>query len=226
MPTLVSVQVGLPRPLGRENSLDSMDKPWTSAIFKQPVNGPVHVGRYGLVGDGQADRENHGGPDKAVLSYSADHYPDWLPVLGPESATYGAFGENLTITGLTEADVCIGDIWRFGDDDALQLQVSQPRQPCWKLARKWRIHDLVAQVQNNGRTGWYWRVLLRGSAEAGQALTLRQRSQEKWTVTAANDVMHHRKHDLSAALELSAVPELSESWQRHLAGRAAKLAIR
>ncbi len=224
MPTLVSVQVGMPRQLGREDSEDPLDKPWTSAIFKHPVNAPVHVGSFGLVGDGQADRENHGGADKAVLSYSADHYPDWLPILGPESATYGAFGENLTISGLMEADVCIGDIWRFGDEDGLQLQVSQPRQPCWKLARKWRVHDLVAQVQNSGRTGWYWRVILRGSAEAGQTLTLRHRFRPEWTVTAANQVMHHLKHDRDAALELSAVPELAENWQRHLAGRAARLA--
>jgi MOSC domain-containing protein YiiM len=212
----------LPRSLGRADAVDPFDKPWTSGIFKSPVTGPIQLGKLGLAGDGQADLENHGGEDKAVLSYSADHYPDWLPTLGPESATFGAFGENLTIAGLTEDDVCIGDVWQVGD--TVQLQVSQPRQPCWKLARKWRIKDLVEQVQHNGRTGWYWRVIVTGAVEAGQQLRLLNRTRPEWNVSAANQVMHHHKHDRAAALVLADLPELAGSWRRHFASRAAKLA--
>lgn len=221
MPKLVSVQVGLPRQMGRDDATDPFDKPWTSGIFKSPVSGPVEIRRYGLVGDGQADLENHGGADKAVLSYSADHYPNWLPILGPDSATYGAFGENLTIQGLTEGEICIGDIWQVGD--RVQLQVSQPRQPCWKLARKWRVRDLVEQVQQNGRTGWYWRVVQTGDVEAGQTLTLLSRTRPEWTIADANQAMHHRKSDRDAALVLAELPELAASWRRHFAGRAARL---
>ncbi len=222
MPTLASIQVGMPRQLGREDAEDPFDKPWTSGIFKLPVSEPVEITRYGLVGDGQADLENHGGEDKAVLSYSADHYADWLPILGPASAAYGAFGENLTIRDLTEDDVCIGDVWQIGE--SVRLQVSQPRQPCWKLARKWRVRDLVEQVQHTGRSGWYWRVLQTGVVEAGQPLKLLDRPRPEWTIMAANRVMYHRRHDRAAALALSVLPELSESWQRHFTGRAARLA--
>jgi MOSC domain-containing protein YiiM len=157
-----------------------------------------------------------------VLSYSADHYPSWLPVLGPESATYGAFGENLTIAGLTEDYVCIGDVWQIGD--TVQLQVSQPRQPCWKLARKWRLRDLVEQVQHTGRSGWYWRVLQTGAVVAGQPLTMLHRTRPEWTIAAANRVMYHRKHDVDAAIALAELPELAASWRRHFSGRAARLA--
>jgi MOSC domain-containing protein YiiM len=103
------------------------------------------------------------------------------------------------------------------------LQVSQPRQPCWKLARKWRIKDLVLQVQETGRTGWYCRVLTPGVVEAGQPMELLERKHPEWTIAAANDVMYHRKYDAAAALALAAVSELSESWSGGLKARAAKL---
>lgn len=116
MPTLESIQVGLPRNMGRRGADDPHDKPWTSAIFKTPIDRPVLVGPLGLDGDGQADLENHGGEDKAVLFYSAAHYADWAPILGPGSEVFGAFGENLSVSGLTEETVCIGDTWQIGDE--------------------------------------------------------------------------------------------------------------
>lgn len=221
MPTLESIQVGLPRNMGRRGADDPHDKPWTSAIFKTPIDRPVLVGPLGLDGDGQADLENHGGEDKAVLFYSAAHYADWAPILGPGSEVFGAFGENLSVSGLTEETVCIGDTWQIGDE--VQLQISQPRQPCWKLARKWRLRDLVLQVQQTGRTGWYARVVKMGTIAAGQSLTLLERPQPDWTVARANDVLYHRKDDVELALELAALPELSESWRGMLDYRAARL---
>jgi MOSC domain-containing protein YiiM len=220
-PVLISIQVGTPQTYGRPDAEHPCDKSWTSAIFKMPVVGRVAVGQCGVAGDSQADREHHGGEDKAVLCYSADHYPGWRETLGPDSSQYGGFGENLTISGLTEELVCIGDLWQVGAD--VLLQVSQPRQPCWKLARRWRIEDLVAQVQQNGRSGWYCRVLAPGCVEAGQRLVLRDRPHPHWTIAAASQVMHHQKHDATAALELAAVPELARSWQGSLAARAARL---
>src|SRR5690606_18685860 len=108
------------------------DRPWTTGFFKEPTLGPVWLGRTNLEGDGQADLVHHGGPDKAVLAYSADHYAAWREVLNNPALPFGAFGENFTIEGLKEADVCIGDTWKVGDEATIQL--SQPRQPCWKLA--------------------------------------------------------------------------------------------
>ena len=170
--TLYSVQVGMPRSYGSEDAFDPHDKPWMTGFFKTPVEGPVFVGSTNLVGDGQADLKNHGGVDKAVLAYSADHYPKWRDELRLPDMPCGAFGENLTIAGLSEQSVCIGDLFRLGE---VLFEVSQPRQPCWKLARRWRMHELTGLVVNNGRSGWYLRVLSEGSVEAGMPVTLIER---------------------------------------------------
>lgn len=215
-PVLRSVQVGLPRQCGEDGATDPMERLWTTGFYKEPVVGPVHVGRVNIVGDGQADLVNHGGPDKAVCVYPADHYPYWRDALNLPALTFGAFGENFTVEGLTEAAVCIGDIWRI---DGVTLQVSQPRQPCWKLARRWRVKTLALQVQQTGRTGWYFRVLEEGIVLAGSPLILVHRPHPEWTVEQANWVMHHDKDDVQAAAELAGMPLLSASWRATLARR-------
>lgn len=214
--TLVSIQVGQPTSYGRDDAADPHDRSWTTAFFKSPVAGPVLVGRTNVVGDAQTDLKHHGGIDKAVLAYAASHYELWRDELARPDLCYGGFGENLTIAGLTEDNVCIGDVWSLGE--AL-FQVSQPRQPCWKLARRWRITDLTAQVIANGRTGWYLRVLQEGWIDAGQALKLIERPQPDWTVARGNEVMHHRKSDASLARELAALPELSTAWRESMRRR-------
>jgi MOSC domain-containing protein YiiM len=215
-PTLVSSQVGQPTKYGRDDAADPHDRSWTTAFFKSPVAGPVFAGRTNIVGDAQADLENHGGVDKAVLAYAASHYDLWRRELARPELCFGGFGENLTIAGLTEESICIGDVWSLGE---AMFQVSQPRQPCWKLARRWRITELAALVIANGRTGWYLRVLQAGWIEAGQDLTLIERPHPNWTVARANEVMHHRKSDKALARELTALPELSASWQASLRKR-------
>lgn len=219
-PLLASIQVSLPRSFGQEGAADPMDRPWTTGFFKEPVLGPVRLGLTNLEGDGQADRLHHGGPDKAVLAYSAEHYPLWRQSLNQPALPFGAFGENFTVTGLTEADVCIGDTWLVGDE--VVVQVSQPRQPCWKLARRWRIKSLALDVQQTGRTGWYFRVLSEGAVTAGMRLVLHDRPHPDWTVARANQVMHLEKRNIAAAQELAAIPLLSENWQATLSRRATK----
>jgi len=130
---IVSLRVGMPRTFGREGAVDPMERPWRSGIFKEEVDEPVWLGRTNLVGDGQADLKHHGGPEKAVHVYAAAHYPAWQRELQRADLTYGAFGENFTVEGQTEETVCIGDTYRVGD---AVVQVSQPRQPCWKPARE------------------------------------------------------------------------------------------
>jgi len=178
----------------------------------------VRLGVVNLEGDGQADLAHHGGPDKAVLSYSAEHYAGWRQMLNNPSLTHGAFGENFTVAGLTEADMCIGDTWLVGDEAVVQL--SQPRQPCWKMARRWRLKSLALQVQQSGRTGWYFRVLREGIVAAGMPLALRERPHPEWTVERANRVMHGDVNDVAAAQELAAISLLSASWRKTLARRA------
>ncbi|WP_397570319.1 MOSC domain-containing protein [Schlesneria sp. T3-172] len=218
-PVLQSIQVGLPRKMGLEGATDPMDRPWTSGFQKSPVPGPVRVGSTNVEGDGQADLEHHGGPDKAVLAYSADHYAQWRQVLQKPNLPFGAFGENFTIAGLNETTVCVGDIWQLGD---VRLQVSQPRQPCWKLARRWRIKTLALQVQESGRTGWYFRVLTEGMITPGLGFHLQDRPYPDWTIERSNRIMHFEKDDLRAAAELAALAPLATSWKSTLTKRVEK----
>lgn len=214
---LVSIQVGLPRNLGIEGATDPMDRPWSTGFFKEPIAHAVRVGKTNLDGDGQADLRHHGGPEKAVLAYAAEHYCEWQQDLMRPEIGYGAFGENFTIAGQTESSVCIGDTYEVGD--AL-VQVSQPRQPCWKLSRRWRIKDLALQVQQTGRTGWYFRVLREGFVEPKHPVVLVDRPYPQWTIARANEIMHHRLNDREVAAELAACPLLAANWQRTLANRA------
>ena len=217
-PLLVSIQVGLPRAYGREGADDPMDRPWETGFFKQAVDGPRWLGKTNLVGDGQADLVNHGGPDKAVLCYAASHYPGWRAELQRPDLPHGAFGENFTIDGLTEETVCVGDVYRLGE---AIVQVSQPRQPCWKLAWRWRLKELTALVERSGRTGWYIRVLEEGEVRAGLGLTLLKRPYPEWTVKRATFVMRHRQQGRTVAGELAGCEALAASWRDRLAEAAA-----
>jgi MOSC domain-containing protein YiiM len=207
---LISIQIGQPANYGRADSADPHERPWRTGYFKTPVAGKVLVGQPGIAGDGQADLENHGGIDKAVLAYSAEHYPRWCAELGLAEMPPGGFGENLTIAGIDETSVCIGDVWQCG---AVVFEVSQPRQPCWKTSRRWRIDDLSRRVIATGRSGWYLRVLTDGEIEAGMKLALANRIHPQWTVARVSEVLYHRKDDLAAAEELAYLPELALSWR-------------
>jgi MOSC domain-containing protein YiiM len=217
---LYSIQLGTPKNYGFEEAVDPHGLPWTTGFFKTPVEGPVFAGTTNLVRDGQADLLNHGGIDKAVLAYSADHYPKWRNELRIPDMPFGAFGENLTIAGWSEDSVCLGDILRIG---TATFEVSQPRQPCWKLARRWRMHELAGLVVSNGRSGWYLRVLEQGWIAAKTPVELIERPNPAWSIARANEIMHHRKMDLTVTLELADVPRLAESWVEELRERAERL---
>jgi MOSC domain-containing protein YiiM len=222
---LISLQVGLPQQLGTAGDDTPSHSPWTSGIVKSSVQGDVWLGVLNLAGDGQADLQHHGGLHKAICLYPVEHYPYWQATLHWDNVPYGAFGENFTTAGLLEDTICIGDSFRVGQ---AIVQVSQPRQPCWKLARRWGIKDLALQVQESGRTGWYFRVLQEGVVRAGETMTLLERPYPQWTVTTANVLMHQRKEDHEAIRALAACPLLSDNWRatfetrlaRHDAGNA------
>lgn len=217
---IASIQVGLPRDLPSAGDEPPLNRPWSTGFHKSPVDGEIEVGPENLAGDGQADLHVHGGPNKAVCVYSAEHYPAWRARLELAEFPFGAFGENLTLEGATELSVCLGDLWQVGD---VQFEVSQPREPCWKLARRWQLVKLPAWVVETGWTGWYFRVQRTGRIAAGQELTLITRPHPDWTIAAANDVMHRRRLDRDAALALASVPALSAEWREPLEKRAAKL---
>ncbi len=209
---LVSVQVGTPITVGNPDAEDRMERAFTSAIWKAPVSGTVLAGRLGLSGDAVANTKVHGGPDQALLMYAAAHYPAWEAELGRPMGP-GAFGENLTVDGLDEDSTCIGDVVDLG---AVTLQVTQPRQPCATLARRHQVPDMIAIVRQNGRSGWYLRVLAGGPVEAGQAIRLAERPNPAWTVRRAAHAYMARERNPADAMELSACVGLSEGWKTRL----------
>jgi MOSC domain-containing protein YiiM len=183
---LLSIQVGLPA------SRDAGDKNWTSGIFKFPVQGRIWLGALNLAGDGQADLQNHGGEYRAVLAYSADRYPAWREELAWPDMPYGAFGENFTVTEFNEETVAIGDIFTVGE---AMLQVTQPRLPCWKLARRWEMPDLPKRVEAKRAGGWYHRVLQEGYVEAGDTLTRIEHPAPHLTIAAAFGLIYGQFED-------------------------------
>jgi MOSC domain-containing protein YiiM len=210
---LRSVQVGVPRSYGAEGADEPLDRPWTSAIAKQPVAGAVWIGVMGVAGDMQADREVHGGRDKAVLAYGFEHYAAWRELLGRSDIGPGWFGENLTMTGTDEDTVCVGDRFAVGQ---ARFEVSQPRQPCATLNRRFHRKDMVKLVQANQRTGWYLRVLTEGWVEAGMPVTLADRPFPQWPVRVVSELMVERAQRREECLRLAACPALSESWRGSL----------
>jgi len=215
---LLSLQVSSVTDISSQETGAWWDKAWSTGFYKQPVLQPLWLGYEGLKGDQQADRRFHGGSEKAVCVYPAEHYPYWLKTLGFSEMPPGAFGENFTTSGLLETEVCIGDTYAIGE--AL-VQVSQPRQPCWKLARRWQIKDLTAQVERTGHTGFYFRVLRHGAVAAGADFTLLERRFPQWSIALANEIMHHRQADKAAARALSECALLSASWKDSLWARGA-----
>jgi MOSC domain-containing protein YiiM len=121
---------------------------------------------------------------------------------------------------MSEQSVHIGDILQIGP---VTFEVSQPRQPCWKLARRWRLHPLTGYVVKNGRTGWYLRVLEQGWIEAGMPVKLLDRPNPDWPIARANRILHHCKKDLALTLDLAEVPKLAQSWVSELMERAERL---
>ncbi len=207
---IVSVNAGLPSEL----SFDG--RTVLSGIVKEPVAGRVAVRRTNLDGDRQADLRVHGGPDKAVYAYPAQHYDHWESALGRDDlAPLGYFGENLTVEGTDEAEVHIGDVVRAGD--AL-LEVSQPRVPCFKLAMRMGDHAFGKPFLASGRVGFYLRVLEEGELEAGDDISLVRTGEGEVSVRRIAWMLNQATaDDLDAA---AALPALALGWRESFAHRA------
>lgn len=195
----------------------TLEPRFVSAIDKKERVGSVRVGLQGLDGDEQGDRRFHGGPDKAVHVYAHEHYERWIFELGalPVLGAPGAFGENLSTGGLLESDVCLADELRVG---SVVLQVSQARQPCWKLNRRFGVADMARRVQDRLRPGWYCRVLQPGELRAGDAIELLARPHPDWPLSRLLRLLYRSDAvdaDLAPALRLPLVP----SWRRLLERR-------
>ncbi|MUG73445.1 MOSC domain-containing protein [Paenibacillus validus] len=210
---IVSVNVGRPAPLAYQNKIVP------SGIGKTPVSVPLQLSLLNLDGDEQADLVHHGGRDKAVCVYCVEHYPYWESLTGT-TLSFGAFGENVTVDGLTELEAYIGDTFQWGD---AIVQISQPRQPCFKLAAKHGWPELPKQVEKTGYTGYYFRVLEEGRVSADSSLQLLERDPQAVTIDYANRIMYRDQTNAAAMERLLQLPALSASWQATFRKRLAKL---
>ncbi|MEL6978023.1 MAG: MOSC domain-containing protein [Pseudomonadota bacterium] len=189
-----------------------------SAIGKQPFEGAAEASPTGLIGDAQADLSVHGGLEKAIHHYPAEHYALWRGELGREDLKPGGFGENISTVGLDEEAVSIGDVFRLG---SALVQVSQGRQPCWKLAAHTEEPRMAYLFQTTGRTGWYYRVLEPGRLAAGEAMTLVERPTPEWTVRRVTAARLRRDADAPTLRALAALETLNEGWRAAFAKMAA-----
>ncbi|MFW6257737.1 MAG: MOSC domain-containing protein [Prolixibacteraceae bacterium] len=184
-----------------------------SAIQKTASFEREQVIETGLVNDNQADKKHHGGPDKAIHHYASEHYQYWKNIPGitkPEVLYEGRFGENISTVGMDESSVCIGDKYRVG---SVVLEVSQARQPCWKLNLRFGHPDMSRMVQDSLRTGWYYRVLEEGRLQAGDAFTLLERNWPEWSLKRLLHVLYLDTQNKKLLEEMTQIAPLAESWK-------------
>jgi MOSC domain-containing protein YiiM len=206
-PTLISVQVGVPRTVlldGEEIS---------TGIFKMPVQKRIHMRALNLDGDRQADLSVHGGRDKAVYVYPSEHYPFWKKKLPGTALPWGSFGENLTTRGLLESDVHIGDRFTIGDAEVV---VTQPRLPCFKLNLKFDREDMVKRFLASGRTGFYLRVLREGEIGAGDEIVRVHQDENRVSVSDILKVYLGAPDSEEVRERALRIKYLSNSWREEL----------
>lgn len=206
---ITSVHVGITAV--REHQGKQID----TACFKYPADGPVQLSRTGLAGDQQGDTVRHGGPDKAVLAYPAAHYRHWTQFLGQDPGP-AVLGENFTVDGATEADVCIGDTYRVG---GAVVQVAQPRVPCSKMNLRHGRTDVLPEIVRTGYTGFYLRVLEEGPVQAGDSLIRLSRPADAPSVAYINRIRHHESHNRAALERILAAEGLAAVWVDWLRNR-------
>lgn len=213
-PAVARLFMGGIRPLPPENR--------PTGIFKQELEAPAWVGREGLAGDAQADRRVHGGPEKALHQYPVARYaqlaasfPDARELLVP-----GAIGENLSVPGWDEGNVCIGDAFRLGD---AVIQVSAPRSPCWKIDARFASDGMARAIEDGGWTGWYFRVLEEGGVEPGCRFELLERGKGAVSIEALLALWREHRPAPDALLDMATTPGLSASWADKLWARATRL---
>jgi MOSC domain-containing protein YiiM len=202
---VISVNVGMPKDLLARDELVK------SGIIKTPIAGLVRVRTLDLDGDRQADLTVHGGIDKAVYAYPSEHYAFWEKELG-EQLGWGAFGENLTVEGVDETTINIGD--QLGIGTAV-VAISQPRLPCFKLAAKFQRDDMIKRFRDSRRTGFYLRVLREGELQAGDPIVILKQDRARLTIHEITEIYFSKNAERSRIKRALSVEALATSWRNH-----------
>src|ERR1700678_4194125 len=209
MPSLLSASAGLPR-----------DVPWQdrtvhTGIWKYPVTGPRMVRRLNIDGDGQGDLAGHGGEQRAVFVYQIESYRYWQEQLGRDDFTYGQFGENFTVQGLADDQVCIGDRYQIG---GAVFEVTQPRVTCFRVGIRMDDPQMPALLVSHHRPGFYFRVLTEGTVEAGQEIIKLSSGPEGMTVAETDALLYLPGHPRQQVLRALRIPALSGGWKASFQG--------
>src|SRR5919199_2298847 len=204
MAKLLSVNVGMPK-----------DVPWQgrtvfTGVYKDPVAGPRRVRRLNIDGDGQGDVAGHGGEQRAVFVYQIDSYRYWERELGRDDFVYGQFGENFTVDGLNDDEVCIGDRYQIG---TATFEVTQPRVTCYRVGTRMNDPRIPALLVSHHRPGFYFRVLEEGEVEAGDEIIQLARGPEQMSVAEADALLYLPGHTRRQLLRALRIPALSPGWQ-------------
>lgn len=219
MPKLLSVNVGLPREIAWQG------KTVRTAIWKHPVPGRVFARRLNLDGDGQADLDGHGGEHRAVMVYQLEAYRYWERELGRNDFEYGQFGENFTVDGLADNEVCIGDRYRIG---TAVFEVTQPRVTCYRLGIRMNNPQMAALLVSHRRPGFYCRIITEGEVGAGDEIEKIADGPSRISVAEVDSLLYSANHDLDRIAVAARIPALSGGWKGSLEAflQAAKTGIR
>jgi ferredoxin-NADP reductase/MOSC domain-containing protein YiiM len=204
MPVVLSVNVGMPRDVAWQ------DKTVHTGIWKYPVPGPAMVRRLNIDGDGQGDLGGHGGEQRAVLVYQVQAYRHWEQHFGRDDLGYGMFGENLTVDGLADDEVCIGDRYRIGE---AELEVTQPRVTCYRVGLRLGEPELPALLVSHHRPGFYMRVITEGHINAGDQIVKTRTGPHALSVAAIDALLYLPHRDLARLRDALQIPALSPGWQ-------------
>jgi ferredoxin-NADP reductase/MOSC domain-containing protein YiiM/ferredoxin len=202
--TLLSVNVGLPKDVAWQG------RTVFTGVFKDPVTGPRRVRKLNIDGDGQGDLAGHGGEQRAVFVYQIDAYRYWERELGRDDFVYGQFGENFTVEGLSDEDVCIGDRYRIG---TAVFEVTQPRVTCYRVGIRMNDPRIPALLVSHHRPGFYFRVLEEGDVQAGDEIVKLASGAEKMPVAEADALLYLPGHTRQQLLRALRIPALSPGWQ-------------
>jgi len=213
---VLSVQVGRVKTYGDAEAKDFLEKEWQSASFKEVSETPLYASFNGLAGDEVADKMHHGGVDKAIFANSYENYAHWASFLGVEHLPFGALAENLTMNGLHESNVMLGEIHQIG---TAILQVSQPRKPCWKISRRWSHQAFTNEIFTSGLTGWYYKVLQEGIISTGDEIRVIRHKTPQISILEANEAFREPEKYESILETILEIPSLASSYKESIVKR-------
>jgi ferredoxin-NADP reductase/MOSC domain-containing protein YiiM/ferredoxin len=207
MGAVISVNVGLPQDVAWQG------RTVRTGIWKRPVTGRIFAGRLNLDGDGQGDLGGHGGEQRALMVYQLESYRYWANYLGRSDLVPGIFGENLTVEGLADTEVCIGDRFRIG---SVVVEVSQPRDTCYRLGIRLERPEMPALLVAHRRPGFYFRVIQEGELGAGDRIEKLSDGPERMTVAEIDALLYSAEHPLESLRRAARIPALSPGWQNSM----------